>query len=221
MTFENALMLLSGVAWSIVYVEAIRVGFKDKSYAMPLWALALNLAWELLHAVFGYQAEGIQMQIVINAVWFLLDLGLLYTYFRFGKKYFPKGIRPMWFYIWGGLAIASAFIIQGVFINEFGLLMAAVYAAFLQNLLMSVLFITMLVQRGSSEGQSLRIAIAKCIGTVAPTILMGIVGIKGVMEASPFVLATGGLILVFDLAYIWRLANVINTEKGSLTRGSV
>mgnify|MGYP000984424995 CR=1 FL=1 len=38
------LVLLSGVCWSIVYIELIRKGFQDKTYAMPLFALGLNFA---------------------------------------------------------------------------------------------------------------------------------------------------------------------------------
>jgi hypothetical protein len=37
------LTVVSGVCWTIVYVEGIRVGFKDKSYAIPFYALALNI----------------------------------------------------------------------------------------------------------------------------------------------------------------------------------
>jgi hypothetical protein len=40
------LTLISGLAWTIVYIESIRVGFRDKAYAMPIAALALNFAWE-------------------------------------------------------------------------------------------------------------------------------------------------------------------------------
>ena len=45
------LVLLSGVCWSIVYIELIRNGFKDKTYAMPLFALGLNFAWEVIYSV--------------------------------------------------------------------------------------------------------------------------------------------------------------------------
>ncbi|HLQ40680.1 MAG TPA: hypothetical protein VK118_06930 [Tetragenococcus sp.] len=47
------LMLLSGVCWSIVYVELIRKGFKDKTYDMPVFVLGLNFAWETVYAVQG------------------------------------------------------------------------------------------------------------------------------------------------------------------------
>jgi len=206
MTVENFLILLSGIAWSIVYVESIRVGIRDKSYAMPFWALALNIAWEFLHATLGLKAAGLTLQIAINFAWFLLDIGLLYTYFKFGRKYFPIQFHKVWFIPWSVIVLASAFIVQFMFIHEFGLLMGAIYSAFLQNLLMSILFIVMLSQRNSREGQSLLIAISKCIGTPAPTIFMGVLGIKGYMAPNSLVLVIGGLILFFDLLYIYLLS---------------
>ena len=48
-----ALTLLSGVAWMVVYVVAIRIGFHQKTYAIPAAALALNIAWESIYATRG------------------------------------------------------------------------------------------------------------------------------------------------------------------------
>jgi hypothetical protein len=45
------LTVLSGIAWTIVYIDSIRVGFKQKTYAMPIAALGLNIAWEWTYAV--------------------------------------------------------------------------------------------------------------------------------------------------------------------------
>lgn len=213
MNIEQFLMLLSGLAWSIVYVDSIRMGFKDKSYAMPFWALAMNIAWELLHAVLGFREVGASLQVTINAAWFLLDIGLLYTFFRHGRKYFPENLHKRWFYGWAILGLLSAFLVQYAFIVEFGLWMGAVYSAFLQNLLMSILFIAMLNQRKSSEGQSMLIAISKFIGTIAPTILMGYIGIKSALEPNYLVRVIGFLIAVFDLIYIWLLASMKTSEK--------
>ena len=209
----NFLIIVSGLSWTIVYIDSIRIGMKDKTFAMPFWALALNIAWELLHAVFGFREVGVTLQIAINGIWFLFDLGLLYTFFRYGRRYFPKQYHPSWFYAWGIFGLLTAFILQFTFIQEFGLLMGAVYSAFLQNLLMSILFILMLAQRNSSEGQTLLIAISKCIGTLAPTIFMGVLGIESFMQPNRLVLVTGGLILFFDLAYIWLLSKSKFHEK--------
>ena len=40
------LTIISGLFWIIVYEECIRLGFKQKTYCMPFFALTLNIAWE-------------------------------------------------------------------------------------------------------------------------------------------------------------------------------
>ena len=82
------LTVISGVCWTIVYIDGIRIGFRDKSYAIPFYALALNFAWELLYTVLGFRTNGVTVQNVFNAIWFAFDVGILYTYFKFGRKYF-------------------------------------------------------------------------------------------------------------------------------------
>jgi hypothetical protein len=195
------LTVVSGICWTVVYIEGIRVGFRDRSYAIPLYALALNFAWELLHTVFGFRT-GVSLQTIINAVWFTFDVGILYTYFRYGRKYFPRNLPARWFTGWSILGLLTALGVEYAFIREFGVAVGAGYSAFLQNLLMSVLFINMLVKRGSREGQSLTIAVNKWIGTLAPTILFGIVGDGGFPKGSFLILVLGIFCSIFDLTYV-------------------
>ena len=213
MNLHLFLVLLSGICWTIVYIDSIRVGFKFKTYAMPFWALALNIGWEVLHTIFGYIDLGINPQTVINLVWAVFDAVILYTYFKFGIKFFPKELSKKWFYIGSVSGLISAFIIQYLFIYEFGLIHGATYAAFLQNLMMSVLYIGMLVKRGSSEGQTLTIAINKCIGTIAPSILFGIVGLKSLGGPKHMYLVIGIMIAIVDIVYIIMLMETIKREK--------
>lgn len=58
MSINLFLTVLSGVAWTIVYIDGLRVGIKDKSFAMPLWALGLNISWELIHFILGQKLAG-------------------------------------------------------------------------------------------------------------------------------------------------------------------
>jgi hypothetical protein len=193
------LVVLSGLAWTIVYIECIRVGRRDRTYAMPLAALGLNIAWESTYAVHGL-AGAAGAQPVINLVWALIDLVIVYTFFRFGRAEFPTLSGPQ-FVAGGILVFASSYAVQWLFIGQFGWTDAAKYSAFLQNLLMSGLFIAMLAARRGTRGQSMLIAVAKWIGTLAPTIAIG------VYEHSPFILGIGILCSVFDLAYIGLLRN--------------
>jgi hypothetical protein len=194
---ELLLTALSGLAWTIVYIEAIRLGIKYKTYAMPIAALGLNIAWEWAYAVYDLMHNP-QLQAYVNLVWALADVLILYTFFRFGRREFPKLVSRPLFISWGIAIIATSFIIQWLFIAEFGIAgsKSASYSAFLQNLLMSGLFIAMFVARRGPRGQSLTIGIAKWIGTLAPTILFGFI------NGSLFVIGIGLLCGLFDLAYI-------------------
>ena len=214
-TIKISLTIISGVCWTIVYTDGIRIGFRDKSYAIPFYALALNFAWELLYTYFGFRTNGVTVQNVFNAVWFAFDVGILYTYFKFGRKYFrgfqdqppaTAGGSDKAFIAWSVLGIITAFAVQYAFRREFGVSKAAAYSAFPQNLIMSILFIAMLVKRGSREGQSLTIAINKWLGTLAPTILYGAIGEGGLPHGSFLILTVGLFCSVFDVIYIWLLA---------------
>ena len=219
---ELFLTLLSGFGWIIVYEECIRLGFKDKIYAMPFFALGLNVAWESIYTfsdiflgVHGALIGMTLVQTIANAFWVILDIIILTTYFKFGKKEWGENIDSKYFIPWSILGLITCFILQIVFIVEFGFVMGAEYSAFLQNLLMSILFISMFAKRGNMEGQSILLATAKWIGTLAPTILMGIINFN------PLVLTTGILCSVFDIIYIILLLNykkvVLFNEKESFS----
>lgn len=194
------LTVVSGLAWTLVYVEAIRIGFRDRSYAIPAAALGLNFAWEAIYASRS-ALTGMSVQGVINIAWALADVVILYTFFRFGRSELPAWVTRNLFIGWAVLLGITSFAVQLLFVTEFGWERAPRYAAFLQNLLMSGLFIAMFVARGGSRGQSLLIAVAKWIGTLAPAIVFGWYG------HSPLILGVGALCSIFDLAYLgllWR-----------------
>lgn len=211
-TLSLVLAGLSGLCWTIVYIECIRLGIKQKTYAMPFWALALNIGWEGVHSVIGLQKEGVSLQVVINIIWFIFDIGILYTYFRYGRKEFSAAFSPFWLYVWSAFVLVFALIIQFLFVQEFGLVTGGAYSAFIQNLLMSLLFIDMLAYRKSSEGQSLMLAVNKWLGTLAPTILFGYLGAPD-FSASALVLALGIFCSIVDLIYIMLLMRVQAKEK--------
>jgi len=208
---ELLLTLISGVAWSIVYLSIIRIGFKEKTYGMPLVALGLNLAWELLYAysdiVLRVHGE-IGVQGVVNGIWAFLDCIILFTFFKYGLKdsYVPH--RKKIFILGSIFILVACFAVQIAFITEFGWVSAdgvpeaARYSAFLQNFAMSLLFINFYFMRKGNRGQSVTIAFAKWVGTLAPTILMGIV-----QSFNPFIIICGLFCSIFDIFYIYLLSS--------------
>jgi hypothetical protein len=137
-TLNTGLTLISGISWSIVYIAIINRGFKDKTYGMPLFALAFNIAWEF---TYGFLVGGnFSLQKVVNITWFALDAVIIFTYFKYGRQGFPKSYEKF-FIPWSLTAFAIGFVTIYFARVEFDVSLGAIYSAFTQNLLMSVLFI--------------------------------------------------------------------------------
>ena len=203
---ELFLTLLSGIGWTLVYIDSIRKGFKDKTYAIPLYALGLNFAWEVIYTVRDISTAGVQG--VVNLVWMLCDAVIVYTYFKYGKREFPENAKKE-FIPFSVLSFAACIVFQVAFLLQFPEgIEAATYSAFAQNAAMSILFVVMLYRRDSSRGQSMLIAVAKWIGTLAPTLLLGVV-----TQFNIYVILTGIICSVFDILYIVLLGKKIKAEK--------
>jgi len=208
------LTLISGIAWTVVYIGLIRNGFKYKTYGMPLFALALNIAWEGIYTfndIFVHPALN-SVQTYVNLIWFALDVVIVITYFRYGKQFFaPKA--KQYFIGFSVLAFAASLAIQLAFYFSFDPIPAAQYSAFLQNAAMSILFVNMLFMRPNTKGQSLTVAVAKWLGTLAPTLLMGLV-----QQVNPYILVTGAICTVFDLIYIYFIIQFKHDEASQAAR---
>jgi hypothetical protein len=89
-----------------VYAEAIRVGFRDRTYAMPIAALCLNFAWESTYAVHDLVTAP-SLQAYVNLVWAIADLGIVYTYLRFGRSELPGFISRSQFIVWSLLLVPT------------------------------------------------------------------------------------------------------------------
>ena len=164
------LTLISGICWTLVYIILIRRGITDKTYGMPLFALTFNLSWEFLFAFVFRESSGITLQFIVNTIWCVFDVVIAYTYFRYGRKEFPKTVDVKWFLPWSIAVFVVGFVTIYFSAVEFGPAWGARYTAFAQNLMMSILFIGMLVSRHNVSGQSLYVALLKWVGTAAPTI---------------------------------------------------
>ncbi|MDQ3865098.1 MAG: hypothetical protein M3317_16675 [Actinomycetota bacterium] len=156
----DAIMVGCGVLWTLAYLLIIRQGFLDRTYGMPLAALCANLSWEL---VFSFVYPHDLPQLAVNVVWFSFDLVILAQLLLHGPREFPG--LPRWlFYAGFALALATAFGAVVAVTLQFDDFDGA-YSAFGSNLMMSILFVTMLYSRGSMRGQSVAIAVLKMGGT--------------------------------------------------------
>ena len=155
----STLMLGSGLFWTLTYILIIRRGFLDQTYGVPLVALCINISWEFIFS-FVYPPGGAQH--VVNIIWFSLDAIIFFTLLRYGPREFAD-LSKAAFYVMVGLALVTTFCTVLFMTNEFD--PHGAYSAFIDNVLMSTLFIAMLYARKSLRGQSLSIAVSKMLGT--------------------------------------------------------
>src|SRR5215210_1503918 len=156
----DAILVGSGMLWTLAYLLIIRRGFLDRTFGMPLAALCANLSWEFIFA-FVYPHD--LPQRAVNFVWLSFDLVILVQLLLYGPREFADLPRRL-FYAAFALALATAFGAVLTITLQFDDFDGA-YTAFGSNLMMSILFVTMLYSRGSMRGQSVPIAALKMGGT--------------------------------------------------------
>ncbi|KAK4505250.1 hypothetical protein PRZ48_003213 [Zasmidium cellare] len=102
----NALLQLGGALWTLSYLLYTRESFRTKSYGMPLFALALNLAWELVYAL--YVAES-PLERTVFFIWLVIDCVMLYGVLKFAKfewRHSPAVARSVGG-IFGGMVVVA------------------------------------------------------------------------------------------------------------------
>jgi hypothetical protein len=210
-TLTDALTLVSGLCWTVVYILIIVRSWRDKTYGMPYWALAFNFSWELIFSFFlSSNLPDHQLQIIINRVWLAFDVFILVAYFRYGKKEWPSAVPRSLFIPYSVLVMIIGFFFVYLISVELDHSRGK-YAAFIQNLMMSWLFIAMLNRRRNTSGQSIGIASFKLIGTLAPTLIYGL--------KSNFVLFLGLSCFIADLIYLLLLIGM-SRDRVSQSRSS-
>lgn len=161
------LQIGSGLLWTLTYLFIIKRGFQDRALGMPLVALCANISWEFIFAfIYPHEAP----QVYVNVVWFLFDVIILLQALKFGRFDFNRNLPARLFYPVFALTLLMSFCAVLFITREFRDYDGK-YAAFGQNLMMSVMFVSMLLRRWSLRGQSIYIALSKMLGTLLPSIL--------------------------------------------------
>ncbi len=164
--FSPSLLLpivFSLLSWLTVYVLIIRKGLVERTYAMPLLPLCVNLSYEFFFGFIRPDAPPINY---VNISWFLFDLGIVFTYLRFGAKEFPAVLPRSWFLPSFVAVLALAFAGVAAMTYEFKDWTGS-YTGWGANTLMSAAYIALLLRRGSTAGQSMYIGLFRLIGSAA------------------------------------------------------
>lgn len=161
-------MALGGLVWLITYAMAIRVGFREKTHAIPMLAVCLNLTWELTHSLIFRPPRPIDFY--TNLLWLALDLVILYQVFRYGRT--MQGVHALarhWPQVVTGTLLLSLIghitFHRHVVANEIFPDTSGAVSAFIINLVMNVLFVAMYFSRRNGIGISRGVAWGKFLGT--------------------------------------------------------
>jgi hypothetical protein len=171
----DALLAVGGLLWTACYLLLLRESHRRKTYGMPLFALSINLGWEIVYALV------VSEKLVERAtftVWLAIDCFLVYPgVLRYGREYEWNHATPLvrrylgfWLALMGAAAVAGQYAFaswwiannigakEGKFyrgkdwgpdISELGFWSAAVSQVYL-----SAASLAMLAVRGHSGGVS-------------------------------------------------------------------
>jgi hypothetical protein len=200
----------AGLLWTLAYILIIRRGRRDRVYGVPIVALSANLAWEFWYTFVELPPHPDPTkhaaQFIVNFVWFVFDVAILWQTLRYGPKEFAwlgqAGFAVM-FVLALSITGTTVILLNKEFHDVFG-----VRASFVQNLAMSGLFLGMLNARRSLAGQSLGIALSKMGGTFLAALGVLLYPPAPIYKHSVLLPFLYVAILVLDLLYtgmVWRL----------------
>ncbi len=217
------LSLVGQLLWLVTYLLIIRIGFKDRSYGIPLLAICLNITWEVYLSficpgssivcpklaaccVAGQEvpicpaAQGLSLWIA--RVWFLLDCVIFCQLLVYGKaqQVIPEIKRH--FYVVVALAVvlsaAGQFSFIRFFLDENGTI-----DAWMILVLMNVLFSFMLFVRPGQQGMSYAAAWTKLLGDLL--IAVGLIladAVPAPNGSAGFMFFLMGSAVLFDVLYL-------------------
>lgn len=155
--------LVALLCWTAVYILMVKRGVQDRSFGMPLAALAIDISWE---CYFTFFTGAPWSQRIPAMPWFVLNLGVLYTAYRYGREDFDWPILKRWFRTILTLMLLVAFWLVYSFIKAFDDSYGALTSMF-AVIGYSTLLPVMLIRRNSIKGQSIYIALLILLGDAA------------------------------------------------------
>jgi hypothetical protein len=190
------------LAWIACYALIIRRGFVDKTCGMPLFALAVNFAWEVM---WGFVIPDQPPMGAVNKAWAIVDLVIVAQFFAYMPRRMPSilprpSFYPLSLLVFGfGLGVV---ILGSYEFKDWEL--GGGYIAYLDNFMMSMLFVGWALHRTDVDGQSLWIGVTKLLGTVAVSVAQFELN-DAILGGSPFLNLLFVACAVADVVYIWLL----------------
>jgi hypothetical protein len=197
--YTSPQLILFGIAalyWIWVYIAVIKDITKNKFVGIPVLAVCANIAWELLWSFRFHTNMGELFQWGYRA-WFIMDVVILYSVFRYGKIQFSdpmlkKNFTPIVIFTclcW--VAGIYAFTIE--YADPIGAI-----SAYLVNVHMSAIYILLILQFPKEKSLSISTAWHKMLGTALTSVFC-----FWVFPNAYFMLTMTVITFILDIAYIF------------------
>ena len=199
-------MLLYGVGcfgWVIFYGFVVRDILRKKFVEIPAPSVVTNISWEFVWG-FLFAPDMGQLFVWGYRVWFVLDVFITYSLFKYGhkqvrspilKKYFRPAAAvgiPIW-------TLAIYFFVAQGFDTPTGLT-----SGYILNVIIAVLYILLILRHPTLSDFSYMVAWSKMLGTALASVFCFIV-----LSDKPFLLTMCVVCFIVDSTYIavfhWRL----------------
>jgi hypothetical protein len=163
----NLIGTLGCVFWFLAYSFVIYTSHKDKAYGVPVVALCLNFGWEFLGS-FVWE-NPIPLWRLFYVIWFLLDVAIFVQLWRYGRALQTIPLVQRHFHLLVLVTLFAGTLGQWAFTLTFYDPLGFI-TAFAINLVMSVLFVFMYLERKDLRGISYAAAWLKMLGTVCTSV---------------------------------------------------
>lgn len=213
-SLPNLIGLGGGACWVFLYVCAVMYGVKNKSFAIPAFAIPFNFSWELLTSF--VVPNPVAVWLWVNRVWLLIDCILVAQTLRYGaaeqltadgKRYFPWLMSVI-----GCFALAGQYGYILTFQDSLGY-----EVAFVIDVLMSFLFIQRYFERPDHSNLAYAVAWFKLFGNLGVSIQTYVLfpQVHPNVPSFAFFHALYAALFVLDSIYIVLLASARRAERAS------
>ncbi len=215
-TILQNLTVLGDLFWLVAYLLIIVRCFRQRTYGIPLLAVAMNFSWEVQYTLVRPPlCDDGRLDVVKLAFflgWLLLDLLIVWQVIRYGRK--EQAIPAIQHNFFPVLAATFAYCWMGhVAWARYVTFEAPQVDAYIINLVMSILFIFFLYSRPHLRGISYGGAWFKFLGT-------GVISFANFFQMGQepkkvhyfYYLLFGG-VFFFDALYVF----LVHQQRGALT----
>lgn len=220
--FSPGLIAIGAVmyfGWAGAYFFIIRAGFRDHTFGVPWAILGFNITWEFFFSFNLLDQRLSPFFLWGNRLWLIFDIIIVGQFLAYGRSVQTAPLLRRYFFTAWILSMILSFFGLVTFVPYFNDLTGSAVAMFM-NLVMSVLFIILLMDRPDMRGLSYGAAWLKMISSAFSSLFLYIwlpaqfehgrlITHKDVLISMPrtwgFMYFLYISIVVVDCIYIWLL----------------